>query len=170
MGVLRKQLQRLLAAPFIVDSVETLRDPHPRAEALAPAVSRVHASCPWIPDNPALVVRAQAVAGVGAGTMLLLGRGTRTASLVLAAQAVPSLVAAAQGNVWDSAGRDSAVKDIGLLGALVLTATEPRRRPPKVVHDVRHAARDARKAASRAGKAAGRRARDAAPKPPTGGI
>ncbi|WP_186356769.1 DoxX family protein [Streptomonospora sp. PA3] len=169
MGVLRKQLQRLLAAPYVIDSVETLRDPHPRAEALAPTVSRVHTYCPWIPDNPVLVVRVQAAAGVGAGTMLLLGKGTRLASLVLAAQAVPSLVAAAQGKGWDAAGRDAAVKDIGLLGALVLTATEPRRRPPKVVYEARYAARDVRRSASRAGKAAGRKARDAKSKlPPVG--
>ncbi|WP_165498463.1 DoxX family membrane protein [Streptomonospora litoralis] len=169
MGVLRKQLQRLLAAPFIVDSVETLRDPHPRAEALAPMVSRIHAYYPWIPDNPVLLVRAQAVAGAGAGTMLLLGKGTRVASAVMAAQAVPSLLAASQGKIADSAGRDSAVKDIGLLGALVLTATEPRRRPPKVVHDARHAVHDARKSASRAGKSANRKARGATARLSPGG-
>ncbi|GAB3453704.1 hypothetical protein GCM10027570_33100 [Streptomonospora sediminis] len=157
MGVLRKQLQRLLAAPFIVDSVETLRDPHPRAEALAPMVARLHSYCPQVPDNPVLLVRVQAAAGVGAGAMLLLGKGTRAACAVMALQTVPSLIAASRGKVSDAAGRDTAVKDIGLLGGLVLTATEPRRRPPKVVHDARHAARDVRKTVSRAGRAAGRK-------------
>lgn len=168
MGVLRKQLQRLLAAPYIIDSVEALRDPHPRAEALAPLVSRVHTYYPWVPDNPVFVVRVQAAAGAGAGALLLLGKGTRVASAVMAAQAVPSLLAASQGKGWDTAGRDSAVKDIGLLGALLLTATEPQRRPPKVVHDARHAAHDVRKTASKAGKSAGRRARGASSRLPAG--
>jgi len=168
MGVLRKQLQRLLAAPFIVDSVETLRDPQPRADALAPTVGRLHTYYRWIPDNPVLLVRAQAAVGAGAGTMLLLGKGTRLASVVLAAQTVPTLVAASQGKLAYSAGRDTAVKDVGLLGALVLTATEPRRRAPKVVHDARHAAR-VRKSASKAGKAASRKARSVPTRLPAGG-
>ncbi|MFD0803543.1 hypothetical protein ACFQZU_19790, partial [Streptomonospora algeriensis] len=68
----------------------------------------------------------------------------------------------------DRAGRDSAVKDVGLLGALALTATEPRRRPPKVVHDARHAARDLRKSAVKAGKSADPRTRGASAKLPSG--
>ncbi|MDA0566532.1 DoxX family membrane protein [Streptomonospora sp. S1-112] len=158
MGVLRKQLQRLLAAPFIVDSVETLRDPEPRAEALAPMVSRLSKRYAWVPDNPVLVVRVQAAAGVGAGTLLLLGKGTRLACVVMAAQAVPSIVAAAQGQAVPSA-REGAIKDLGLLGALVLVATEPRRRPPKVVYDAQHAVHHARRSTARARKRAGRAAR-----------
>ncbi|MBV2363426.1 DoxX family membrane protein [Streptomonospora nanhaiensis] len=160
MGVLRIQLQRLLAAPFIVDSVETLRDPEPRAEALAPMVSRLSKRYPWVPDNPVLVVRAQAAAGIGAGTLLLFGKGTRLACVVMAAQAVPSIVAAAQGHTAPSA-REGAIKDLGLLGALVLLATEPRRRPPKVVYDAQHAVRHARRSTARARRRAGRTVRKA---------
>ncbi|PSK97416.1 DoxX-like protein [Murinocardiopsis flavida] len=152
MGIFRTQARRLLALPFLLDGVENLRNPEPRAEELKSAVHTVSARFPWFPDNPALVVRVQAATGVVGGTLLVSGRAQRAASLLLAVQAVPTLVAEAGAIKRHSpeARRGVAVRDLSLVGALLLSATEPKRRPPRVVYDAEHAVARVRRGADRA--------------------
>lgn len=134
MGILRKQAQRLLAVPFVLDGIETLRDPVPRAKTLAPTLQRLHERYPWLPEDPLVLVRAQGAAATAGGALLLTGRFTRAASLLLAAQCVPTIAAKGQEarHTAEPAERQrrrgDLIKDLSLLGALVLSATEPRRR------------------------------------------
>lgn len=152
MGIFRKQARRLLALPFLLDGVENLRNPEPRAEELKSAVHRLSERFPWFPDDPALVVQAQAATGVAGGALLVTGRAQRAASLLLAVQSVPTLIAEGGAIKRHSpdARRGVAVRDLSLVCALLLSATEPKRRPPRVVYDAEHAVARVRRGADRA--------------------
>ncbi|WP_158562868.1 DoxX family membrane protein [Marinitenerispora sediminis] len=124
----------MLAAPFVLEGLEALRNPASRADGLAPTVRRLAKRNAWLPDDPELAARALGAASVAGGALLATGRAPRAACLVLAAQAVPTLVARvrdARDGDPEARGalRRTAVRDLSLLGALVLAATEPRRRP-----------------------------------------
>ncbi|MQA96167.1 MAG: DoxX family membrane protein [Streptosporangiales bacterium] len=180
MGLLRVQAQRMMAAPFISAGLESLRDPAPRAEAVAPAVRKLAARYPWIPDDPERVVRMQAVAGVAGGLLLASGRMRRLACLALAAQVVPAVLLehhfwAEKDAVRRRNERQHLVKDLSLLGALTLVATEPRKRrakrhraerresaPEQGVRSAKRAARRAARQAAHAERVAEHRASHAA--------
>ncbi|NYE45778.1 putative membrane protein YphA (DoxX/SURF4 family) [Spinactinospora alkalitolerans] len=152
----------MLAVPFLVDGVENLRDPAPRAKELAPTVHRLAQRYSWLPDDPELVVRVQGAAGVAGGTMLVLGKAGRLSCLVLAAQSVPTLMAEVRafrsGDPEERTRVQSvAVRDVSLLGALLLAATEPKRRPPRLVYDAEHAVRSARRSSAKARRQAGKK-------------
>ncbi|TDQ54693.1 DoxX family membrane protein [Actinorugispora endophytica] len=157
MGVLRNQARRLLAVPFVLDGVAALRDPAPRAKEFAPAVHRLAERYPRLPDDPGLLVRLQGAAGVVGGLLLLAGRAPRTACALLAAQSVPTVLAglrgATGGDPEDRARRRAAaVKDLSLFGALVLAATEPRKRPSHLRWEAEHAVGRIRRSTARAGR------------------
>jgi uncharacterized membrane protein YphA (DoxX/SURF4 family) len=145
----------LVAAPFIVTGLETLRDPRPRAEQVAPTVKPIADRMEWLPKDPETLVRLQGAISLGAGTMLLLGRFQRLSTLVLAAQLVPTVLAEHQYWTEDDPARRTGershlLKNAGLLGALLLAATEPRKHPQlaalrRQLHDTRvQAAADAK--------------------------
>ncbi|MFC7327720.1 DoxX family membrane protein [Marinactinospora rubrisoli] len=134
MRLLRTQARRMLAAPLVLEGLETLRDPSARADALAPTVRRLAGRNAWLPDDPELLARVQGAAGVAGGALLATGRAPRVACALLAAQSVPTLVAHLRefrDGTPETRGalRRTAVRDLSLLGALVLAATEPRHRP-----------------------------------------
>jgi uncharacterized membrane protein YphA (DoxX/SURF4 family) len=124
----------LVAAPFVVSGVEALRDPRTRAEQVAPSLKPVTDRLDWLPKDPETLVRLQGAINIGAGALLALGRFQRLSSLLLALQLVPSL--AAEHHYWTEddpelrpSERAHLLKNAGLLGALLLVATEPRRHP-----------------------------------------
>lgn len=146
----------LVAAPFIVTGLETLRDPATRAEQVAPTIKPIADRLDWLPTkDPETLVRLQGAISLGAGTLLALGRFKRLSTLLLAAQLVPAVLTEHQYWTEDDperrAGeRSHLLKNAGLLGALLLMATEPRRHPRlaalrRQAHDARVQARaDAR--------------------------
>lgn len=145
-----------MAAPFIVTGLETLRDPATRAEQVAPTIKPIADRLDWLPTkDPETLVRLQGAISLGAGTLLALGRFKRLSTLLLAAQLVPAVLTEHQYWTEDDperrAGeRSHLLKNAGLLGALLLMATEPRRHPRlaalrRQAHDARVQARaDAR--------------------------
>jgi uncharacterized membrane protein YphA (DoxX/SURF4 family) len=138
----------LVAAPFIVTGLETLRDPGPRAEQVAPTVKPLADRLDWLPTkDPVTLVRIQGAVSLGAGTLLLFGRFQRLSTLLLAAQLVPSVLTEHQYWTEDDPERRASerahlLKNAGLLGALLLAATEPRRHPR--VAELRRQLHDAR--------------------------
>ncbi|GLU46734.1 DoxX family membrane protein [Nocardiopsis ansamitocini] len=164
MGVIRNQARRLLAAPFLLDGLASLRDPAPRAKELEPTVHRLSARYTWLPDDPELVVRVQGAASVLGATLLIAGKANRSACVLLAAQSVPTLLAdlrAARGGDPQERSRlrATAVKDLSLLGALVLAATEPKKRPSPLRRETEHAVDRARRGSARVRAKAERQAR-----------
>ena len=129
---------------------------------MAPAVG--------LPDDTELLVRANGVAMMAAGSLLALGRLPRIASGVLAATIVPTTLAAhAFWNEQDPEKRAQQkvqfLKNLGLLGGLLLAAVDTEGRPglayrAKLVNRSAHrAARTTRREARHAAHAAAREAK-----------
>jgi putative oxidoreductase len=124
-----------VAAHFIVSGMETLRDPRPRAEQMAPSLKPIADRLDWLPSkDPETLVRVQAAVGVGAGALLALGKFKRLSMLLLAASLVPAVLAEHQYWTEDDPDRRETQRSLlllksGLLGALLMMATEPRRGP-----------------------------------------
>ncbi|WP_018658393.1 DoxX family protein [Actinomadura flavalba] len=123
----------LAAAPFIVTGLETLRNPRERAEQVEPVLKPVADRLDWLPTkDPVTLVRVEGAVSLGTGVLLLAGKASRLTSLLLAAQLVPSL--ATEHRYWTEDDperraneRSHLLKNAGLLGALLLVASEPRR-------------------------------------------
>jgi len=141
----------LVAAPYIITGLETLRDPGRRAEQVGPAVKPVADRVEWLPKDPETLVRIEGAISLGTGMLLLTGRFSRLTSLMLAAQLVPAV--ATEHRFWtedDPERRDNErshlLKNASLLGALLMVAAEPRRAARAA--DLRLAVKEARTRAS----------------------
>ena len=141
--MLRRIARPLLGATFIASGVDGLREGDRRAD-------RVRALGV---GDPQTVTRAVAGAQLGAGTLLTLGRLPRLASLTLALTVVPD---AATGHAfWSeqdkearSVQRTMFLRDLGLLGGLLVSVADTGGRE-SVPH---RAKRTARKATRKAAK------------------
>ncbi|WP_327109714.1 DoxX family protein [Nocardia sp. NBC_01730] len=155
--LLRRLARPLLATAFVVDGVDTLRRPEERVKVATELVQRGQRQLPdevaaKLPADPATVVRINAAAQVGGGVLLALGRTPRLAALVLAATVVPATVT--EQDFWNeqdparkSAKRTAFLKDLGLLGGLMIAAADTEGKP-SLGWRGRRAARDAAAAVS----------------------
>jgi uncharacterized membrane protein YphA (DoxX/SURF4 family) len=159
----------MLAAVFVVGGLDQFKHPGRTAETARPLVEKL-APTLGLPDDAELLVRASGVAMVSAGSLLALGRLPRIASAVLAATIVPTTVAAqAFWNEQDPEVRATQqtqfLKNLGLLGGLLLAAVDTEGRPglayrAKLVNRSAHrAARTTRREARHAAHAAAREAK-----------
>ena len=92
MTLVRRVARPMLAAMFVVGGLDQLKHPARKAETARPLVEKF-APTVGLPDDAELLVRANGVAMVTAGSLLALGRLPRIASAVLAATMVPTTVA-----------------------------------------------------------------------------
>ena len=90
--IVRRIARPMLAAQFIWGGIHTFRDPGPRAETARPLLEKLSGPL-HLPDDPELVVRANAAVMAGAGAMLAFGRLPRLAGAVLAVTMVPTTYA-----------------------------------------------------------------------------
>ncbi|WP_182708044.1 DoxX family membrane protein [Thermomonospora cellulosilytica] len=133
MQPIRAVARPLVATSFIVSGMERLRDPRSRAEELAPSIKPIADRVDWLAGkDPEMLVRVQGAIGVGAGTLLALGRFPRLSALLLAASLLPTLVAEHQYWAEDDPERRETERSLlllkgGLAAALLMLATEPRR-------------------------------------------
>nr|WP_308206182.1 DoxX family protein [Actinoallomurus spadix] len=169
MQPIRTLARPLMAAPFVVTGIETLRDPGSRAEKIAPVIKPLADRVSWLPTkDPESLVRLQGALALGTGALLALGRFQRLSTLVLAGQLVPSLLA--EHRFWAeddperrAAERSQFFKTAGLFGALLVAATAPSKyRPMKAAragaHEAKLQAALARSEASRKAERARRKA------------
>jgi uncharacterized membrane protein YphA (DoxX/SURF4 family) len=159
----------MLAAMFVVGGLDQLKHPGSKADTARPLVEKI-APAIGLPDDTELLVRANGAAMVGAGALLALGRFPRVASTVLAATLVPTTVAAhAFWNEQDPEVRARQkvqfLKNLGLLGGLLLAAVDTEGRPglayrAHMVNDSAHrAARQTRREARHVAHTAAREAK-----------
>lgn len=146
----RRLARPLLGATFVASGVEALRDGDERAHrARALGVS-----------DPETLMRAVAGTQIGAGVLLGLGRLPRLSSLLLAATVVPE---AATGHAfWSesdkqrrSGQRALFVRDLGLLGGLLVSVADTGGResvPHRAARTARTARRRTRKQAAKQAK------------------
>lgn len=170
MQIIRTIARPLVAAPFMVTGLETLRNPSPRADHVAPALKPLADRVSWLPSkDPETLVRIQGAVTLGAGALFAMGRLQRLTALLLAAELVPELLT--EHRFWTEDDSDSRASErtqllraAGLFGALVYAAVEPsRHRPVKAARAGLHEARlQAVIARAEAGRKAERARRKAA--------
>src|SRR3954469_10786491 len=143
--VLRQLARPLLGATFIAAGVEALREGDRRrqqAQALTGSLGL---------GDPATVTKAVAGTQIGAGLLLATGRMPRLSALALAATVVPDALTghafwAEDDKQQRQLQRSLLVRDLGLLGGLLVTVADTGGRE-SVPH---RAARTARKAKNKA--------------------
>jgi uncharacterized membrane protein YphA (DoxX/SURF4 family) len=132
----------MLAAVFVTGGLDALLHPTERAKVAAPLVTKMSGTLS-IPDDPDLMVRANAATMLAGGTMLALGKLPRLSALVLATSLLPTTYAAhAFWTVKDPAARTQQrvqfLKNIGLVGGLLLAAADTAGKPG-LAYRTRHA-------------------------------
>jgi putative oxidoreductase len=127
----------MLSAIFVVQGSEAVLDPEklaarakPVTDRVAPALQRIH---PKMPTEPRAIIQANGAVQVTAG-LLMLTPLRRPAAVALAASLVPTTLAAhAFWQVADPADRKRQriqfLKNVGLLGGLMLAALDTEGRP-----------------------------------------
>lgn len=152
--LIRRLARPLLASIFIFGGINELRQPVAHAEAarhlLGDVSGRVKDALPeGTPTEPETLVRVDAAVKIGAGTMLALGRAPRLAALALIGSLVPTT--AAGHPFWaveDDQDKQQQLihflKNVGLVGGLLITAADTEGKPSVGWR--------ARRAATRAGR------------------
>ncbi|MGB7820341.1 MAG: DoxX family protein [Ornithinibacter sp.] len=169
MTLVRRVARPMLAAIFVSGGLDQFRHPSSKADAARPVVQRI-APKVGLPDDTELLVRASGLTMVGAGTMLALGWFPRVAAGVLAVSLVPATLAGhpywrEQDPEVRAKQRTQFLKNVGLLGGLVLAAVDTEGRPGLAYRahmasdSVHRAARTTRREARHAAHTASREAR-----------
>ncbi|MFF0633629.1 DoxX family protein [Nocardia sp. NPDC004151] len=137
--MLRRIAHPLLATAFVADGIDTLTHPDSRIKTATEAVRRGEQRLPaklaaYLPDDPATLVRINAAVRVGGGALLALGKLPRLSTAVLAATVIPS--ALTEPGFWTeedperrSARRNALLKDVSLLGGLLIASTDRQGKP-----------------------------------------
>ena len=169
MSLVRRLARPMLAAFFIAAGIEAIRHPGKRADQAQPLVDKT-AEPLGLPNDPELIVRANGALMVGAGALLATGRFPRPAATALAATLVPATVV--EYPFWEADDAQErnrravhALKNVGLLGGLLLAAVDTEGKPglayrAKMAGDsIGRTARQTRREARMAAKLAGKEAR-----------
>ncbi|MFG1791367.1 DoxX family membrane protein [Nocardia sp. NPDC049149] len=150
--LLRRLARPLLATVFVVEGVDTLRRPESRVKAATELVQRGQRQLPEqyaakLPSDPGTAVKVNAGAQVVGGVLLAIGKAPRLAALVLAATVVPATIT--EQDFWNepdpalkASKRNAFLKDLGLLGGLMIAAADTEGKP-SLGWRGRRAARDA---------------------------
>lgn len=137
--LLRRFARPLLATAFVADGVDALVHPEPRTQAATTLVQQGQQSLPdkiaaKLPAEPGTFVRINAITQVSAGVLLALGKFPRLASLTLAATVIPATVT--EQDFWaekdperKAAKRTAFLKDLSLLGGLMIASADTEGRP-----------------------------------------
>jgi putative oxidoreductase len=156
MSLVRSLARPLLAGPFIFGGLDTLRHAKEKAHLAEPVTQTLSARFPWFPADPVAVTRYDAAVKVAAGVALAAGILPRLAALGLAVDLLPTTLAghrfwAEEDPARRSLQRVQFGKNAGLLGGLLLMATDTGGRPSlawraqRLPRVVRHTARDLRR-------------------------
>lgn len=137
--LLRRFARPLLASAFVANGVETLMHPESRVKEASTLVHKGKESLPSdiagnLPADPSTLVRVTAAAQIAGGALLALGKAPRPAALALAATVVPATIT--EQNFWAendperrAAKRTAFLKDVSLLGGLMIAASDTAGRP-----------------------------------------
>ncbi|MCT2175509.1 DoxX family membrane protein [Dietzia cinnamea] len=147
--MIRRLARPMLATVFVIDGVETLRNPQTHVADAAPLVDKtaplvekgeqavnekVSTSVPPVPKDTETLVKALAGVKIGAGALFALGKAPRLSALALTAAHVPSAIS--RHAFWmesDPAARSrkttGLATDVALLGALLLASVDTAGQP-----------------------------------------
>jgi uncharacterized membrane protein YphA (DoxX/SURF4 family) len=133
MTITRRIARPLLAASFISGGIDTLRNPEPRVEMAETVAPKVAEPLP-LPNETDQLVKINAVVQVVAGLFLAIGRLPRLAALALAGSLVPTTLAGHRFWEMDEGPQKAQqqihfLKNVGLLGGLILAAVDTEGAP-----------------------------------------
>jgi len=165
--LVRRIARPLLASTFVFGGIDTLRNPQSRVAGAQPVVDRITEQADkqlpvQVPRDVEQWVKIDAAVKVGAGTLFSLGKLPRLSALTLAASIVPTTLAGHR--FWEADGSAKQgqlihfLKNLGLLGGLLLAAVDTEGKP-SVGYRARRAAK---KAASSTEKSYGKAQKRAA--------
>lgn len=133
MSLSRRVARPMLAAMFIAGGMDALQRPEPKApkaEKVAPALARPLG----LPEDSVTLVKINGGVQLGAGALLAVGWFPRLAAAALAASLVPTTWAGHR--FWEEEDQLARVgqrihflKNVGLLGGLILAAIDTEGRP-----------------------------------------
>jgi uncharacterized membrane protein YphA (DoxX/SURF4 family) len=133
MSPVRRIARPLLAAVFVSSGVDVLRHPESRAKLAEPVASKL-AKPLGLPEDTLQLVKINAAVQVGAGALLAIGKTPRLAALVLSGSIIPTTLAGHR--FWEETEparraqqRIHFLKNLGLLGGLLLAAFDTARKP-----------------------------------------
>ena len=153
MTVLRALARPMLAAIFIIEGYQALREPERVAAAAEPVVRRISERVPAVPAKTEQAVRLNGAVQVAAGSLLALGRLPRLSALAIAATLVPTTLA---GHRFWEADQDEDqtqqrihfLKNLAMFGGLLIAGADTAGQP-SLAWQTRHAARSTRNQAAR---------------------
>jgi putative oxidoreductase len=158
MPVLRAIARPMLASIFVLQGLDTLRNPgrvEPKAD---PVVQFLTERIPALTDNTEQAVRINGGVQLVAGTLLAMGRWPRLSALALAGTLVPTTLAGHR--FWETEDKQERaqqrihfLKNVSMLGGLLIAAADTAGQP-SLAWRGRRAARDARRDVTLATKTA----------------
>jgi putative oxidoreductase len=160
----------MLASIFVVQGLDTMRNPQRVVPAAEPVVRPLAEQVPIVPDQTEQAVRINGAVQFVAGSLLALGRFPRLSALAIAATLVPTTYAGHR--FWEVDDKQDRahqrihfLKNLSMFGGLLIAAADTGGNP-SLAWRSRHAAETARreaalaartaKASSKAGATAGR--------------
>lgn len=133
MSLTRRVARPMMAAMFIAGGWDSFKNPEPKAGTAAPVTSRL-AGPLKLPDDAATLVKVNGGVQAAAGVLLALGKLPRLSALALAGTLVPTTLAGHR--FWEvedpQARRGQRIhflKNVSMLGGLILAATDTEGRP-----------------------------------------
>jgi uncharacterized membrane protein YphA (DoxX/SURF4 family) len=150
--LVRRIARPLLATPFIYGGISALRKPQDRVPGARPVVEKITETADkqlpvQLPTDVEQYVKINAGVQVGAGALLALGKLPRLTALALAGSTVPTTLAGHR--FWEESDPKVQfekiahfVKNLGMLGGLLLAAVDTEGKP-SVGYRARRAAKTA---------------------------
>jgi putative oxidoreductase len=123
----------LLASIFIHGGLDAYRNPEGKVKAAEKVTAPLASRIDFIPDDTAALVKANGALQVAAGALLAIGPFRRLAALALIGSIIPTTYAGHR--FWEEVDDEKRaqqqahfLKNLGVLGGLILAATEPPKR------------------------------------------
>jgi putative oxidoreductase len=146
MSISRRIARPLLASMFVSGGIDAVRNPETKAEKARAVTEPIRDWVPVLPEDATTLVRLNGMVQVGAGSLLALGKFRRLAALALIGSIIPTTYAGHR--FWeeeDEATRAQQrvhfLKNLGLLGGLILAAVDTEGAPSLSWRTRRQAAR-----------------------------
>ncbi len=134
MSLSRTIARPFLAATFIYDGWDAIRNPGPQVKQAGPVMQTIAQKVPILPQDAEKLVQINGAVMVGAGTLMALGKFRRLAALALIGSIVPTTYAGHR--FWEEEDeatkaqqRTHFLKNLGLLGGLILEAFDTEGAP-----------------------------------------
>jgi putative oxidoreductase len=136
--LVRRIARPLLASTFVFGGIDTLRNPQSRVAGAQPVVEKITEQADkqlpvQVPRDVEQWVKIDAAVKVGAGILFSLGKLPRLSALTLAGSIVPTTLAGHR--FWEAEGTAKQgqlihfLKNLGLLGGLLLAAVDTEGKP-----------------------------------------